>query len=191
MGYYKLYNCKEDKPTFSTTIKKIAFGLILSSAVLYSLFHYSAKSYEETKGFLDNVSDISCESNDLLYKIAEEYSSGNFSDSYKDELKSDLKKLHNHSLSSYTDEDFSEIKSNSNKVIDATEECVNLVLNADEPDNNTVYLLNNKLKSAKDDINRNKDLIIEYFKDNNIDYYEDKKNNRIHYVIERRTFFFF
>lgn len=191
MGYYKLYNYKEYKPTFGTIIKKIALGLILSFAVLYSLFNYSTKSYEETKGFLDTVSDISLESNDLLYKIAEEYSSANFSDSYKDELRSDLKKLHNHSLSNYTNEDFSEIKSNSKKVIDSTEECVNLILDADEPDNNTVNLLNDKLKSTKEDINRNKDLIFQYFEDNNIPYHEDKKNNQIYYEIERRTFFFF
>ena len=191
MGYYKLYNYKEDKPTIWPLIKKIAFGLILSSAVLYSLFHYSTKSYEETKGFLDTVADISFESTDLLNKIVKEYNSANFSDSYKEELKSDLAKLHNHSLSSYTDSDFSDIKNNSNNIIDATEDCVNLILNADEPDNNTVNLLNDKIDSTENYINRTKELVIQYFKDNNITYYEDKKNNRIHYEIRKRTFFFF
>ncbi|MDU6037438.1 RNA-dependent RNA polymerase [Clostridium butyricum] len=187
---------KENSSSFTVgdLLKRIIFlGIIVfivirvfsSNSLLpnSSFLSHKNSASGSTKIFLDTVSDVSFNSNDILTKLVTQYNSNNFSESYKEELRRDLENLQKHSLDKYKQSEFSTIKKNTNQILTETQDCVKLILYADKADNKTSQILNSKTTSINNNIKYNWDLIIQYFKDNNIDYEIDDANNKIHYHI--------
>lgn len=187
---------KENSSSFTVgdLLKRIIFlGIIVFIAIRVfssnsfvphsSFLNHKNSASGNTKIFLDTVSDVSFNSNDILTKLVTQYNSNNFSESYKEELRRDLENLQKHSLDKYKHSEFSTIKKNTNQILTETQDCIKLILYTDKADNKTSEMLNSKTTSISNNIKYNWDLIIQYFKDNNIEYEIDDANNKIHYRI--------